>query len=503
MSCRPFSGLPASRQQTAAAEDIRGDDSRYGDRRATYRGREASDWNRDHGRFRPRELFQEQKFTDAEGNELPDDMVKLKAVDGEAVEISQTETIVRDDQYAGYKPVHWLAYKGKIDDGFLESMKHTFRYSHLTEVQHTLLSKVPLKNDLIVRSKTGTGKTIAFLIPAIQRHIDYMKEAEVSPRVYSKSNTGVLIVSPTRELAIQIGAEARRLIHLIQPSGMKVQVLVGGDSKREQIRRMDRERNDIIVATPGRLIDFMETEPGVNNMFMSIQTLIFDEVDTLLDMGFRSDVEKILRLLQPTEQQRRNMMFSATLSSDIKRLAERELNHDVEFINTVKHDDLDVHQKVGQTYILRDMGDRLKLVLSLIIKEQLEKPQGKVIVFFNTTKEVQLYTLLFRYLRRLYANPHFQQFEIHSKKDQDIRTKVNNAFRRANVGSVLFTTDVSYEPPPLLFPTSVNAFRHLGRAVLITPGSQKLFKSERQSAEIFISIVLGEPDELVPMAAQS
>ena len=377
--------------------------------------------------------------------------MKLQAVDQEAVEISKAETIVRDDQYTGYKPVHWLAYKGKIDDGFIEAMKHTFRYSHLTEIQNALLSKVPLEKDFLVRSKTGTGKTIAFLIPAVQRHIDHMKEAGLNPRVYTKTNTGVLIVTPTRELAIQVGGEARRLIHLLQPSGMKVQVLVGGDSKREQIKRMDRERNDIIVATPGRLIDFMETEPGVNNLLMSIRTLIFDEVDTLLDMGFRSDVEKILRLLQPTENQRRNIMFSATLSSDIKRLAERELNHDVEFINTVKHDDLDVHQKVGQKYILRDMGDRLKLVLSLIIKEQLEKPNGKIIVFFNTTKEVQLYTLFFRYLRRLYANPHFQQFEIHSKKSQDIRTKVNNAFRTANVGSVLFTSDVSYEPPPLLF----------------------------------------------------
>jgi ATP-dependent RNA helicase MSS116, mitochondrial len=393
------------------------------------------------------------RYTDEQGNqvELKDDMAEIADFDPEELEISKTEATVGENEFSGYKPVHWLNYKGKIDDGFIESMKSVFQYAHLTEVQDALVSRVPLQNDLLVRSKTGTGKTLAFLIPAIQRHIDHMKTENLNPRMYPKTHAGTLIVTPTRELAIQIANEARRLIFPIQPSGMKVQVLVGGDSKREQIRRMDRERNDILIGTPGRLLDFLKTEPGINDVMMSIRTLIFDEADNLLDMGFRKDMELLLSYLEPTDKQRRNMMFSATISSEIQRFAEKALNHDVEFINTVKAEDLDVHQKVQQTYILRDAGDRLKVVLSLIIKEQLEKPGGKVIVFFNTTKEVQLYTLLFRYLRRLYANPHFQQFEIHSKKTQEQRTKVNHAFRTANVGSVLFTTDVSYHPPFPLF----------------------------------------------------
>ena len=387
-----------------------------------------------------------ERYTDEQGNqvELRDDMAALADIDPDEIEISKTEATVGENQFSGYKPVHWLKYKGKIDGGFIEAMKSVFQYAHLTEVQNALVSKVPLQNDLLVRSKTGTGKTLAFLIPAIQRHLDHMKENNLNPRTYPKTHAGTLIVTPTRELAIQIANEARRLVFPVQPSGMKCQVLVGGDSKRDQIRRMDRERNDILVGTPGRLLDFLQTEPGISDMMMSIRTLIFDEVDTLLDMGFRKDIENLLSFLEPTEKQRRNMMFSATISSDIQRFAEKALNHDVEFINTVKATDLDVHQKVEQTYILRDAGDRLKIILSLIIKEQLEKPNGKVIVFFNTTKEVQLYTLFFRYLRRLYANPHFQQFEIHSRKTQDQRSKVNRAFRTANVGSVLFTTDVSY-----------------------------------------------------------
>jgi len=380
--------------------------------------------------------------------QLQDDIENLPEYDSEQVNMNEAETEVKNDEITGYQPVRWLEYRGKIDDGFLESMKSVFRYAHLTEVQNTIISRMPLQRDLIVRSKTGTGKTIAFLVPAIQRHIDFMKENQLNMRTYPKIHSGVLVISPTRELAMQIASEARRLVFQVEPNGMKVHCLVGGDSKRLQIRLMDRERNDIIVATPGRLLDFLRSEPGVKDLLMSIKTLILDETDSLLDMGFRRDVGEIVEELKDTEKDRLTMMFSATISPEVRALAKQTVKHDVEFVNTVKKDDLDVHQTINQTYIVHDMGEHLKIVLSLIITEQLKKPNGKVIVFFNTTKQVQLYTLMFRYLRKLYYNPHFQQFEIHSRKAQDTRAKVTQAFRTANVGSVLFSSDVSYVYPP-------------------------------------------------------
>jgi ATP-dependent RNA helicase MSS116 len=209
---------------------------------------------------------------------------------------------------------------------------------------------------------------------------------------------------------------------------------------------MDRERNDIIIATPGRLLDYFRSEPGVREMLMSVKTLVLDETDSLLDMGFKSQIQDIIQELKPTESERLTMMYSATISSDVKALARTAVKHDVEYVNTVKATDLDVHQTITQTYIARDMGEHIKVILSLIIKEQMERPDGKIIVFFNTTKQVQLYTLMFRILRKLYHNVHFQQFEIHAKKTQDARSKVTHAFRTANVGSVLFTSDVSYTP---------------------------------------------------------
>lgn len=386
---------------------------------------------------------------DEEGHQvrLRNDLVASPTFDPETVRANESEAEVKEDPATEYKPVRWLEYKDRIDEGFLLGMKTVFRYSHLTEVQDTILSRMPIKRDMLVRSKTGTGKTLAFLIPAIQRHIDYIKENNLNIRQYPKTNAGVLVISPTRELAMQIASEARRLVFCTQPSGMKAQVLVGGDSKRLQIRRMDRERNDIIVATPGRLLDYLRSEPGVKDLLMNIKALVLDETDTLLDMGFRQEITEILSHLEPTEKDRVTMMLSATISPEVKSLAKKTARHDIEFVNTVKKDDLDVHQTVNQTYIVRDMSDHLKIILSLIITEQMKRPNGKVIIFFNTTKQVQLYTLMFRVLRRLYFNPHFQQFEIHSRKDQDTRSKVQLHFRGANVGSVLFTSDISYNFP--------------------------------------------------------
>jgi len=403
----------------------------------------------DQPRSAPRPTFDVNSFVNEEGQreELQDDMAQLPEYDhGQEgnVYVSKAETEVKQEEGSAYQPVRWLDYKGKIDNGFLLSMRNVFRFTHLTEVQDRILSLMPIQKDILVRSKTGTGKTLGFLIPAVQRHLDHMRENQLNERTYPKTNCGVLIVTPTRELAMQIANEARRLVFELEPHGMKCQVLVGGDPKRMQIRRMDRERNDIIVGTPGRLLDFLSSEPGVREMMMSIRTLVLDEMDTLLDMGFKRDIETMLKELKSTENQRLNMMFSATISKEVTQVARKALKHDVQFLNLVNPNDLDVHQTVKQTYIVRDMGEHLKIILSLIIAEQLKHRDGKVIVFFNTTKQVQLYTLLFRVLRRLYYNPHFQQFEIHSKKQQDTRAKVTQAFRTANVGSVLFTSDVSY-----------------------------------------------------------
>ncbi len=342
----------------------------------------------------------------------------------------------------GTIPARWRDSKDVLDPLIMESMNEIFKYKTMSKVQEAIVQKMPIQTDLLVRSKTGTGKTLGFLVPALQRTYENFKAKGLTTipqmRTYGNENASVFIVSPTRELANQIAAEARRLM---QPAkNMKAHSLVGGDSKRMQLRLMERERNDILVGTPGRLLDLCESVPAFQQLLEGVHTLVLDEADTLLEMGFKKELDAILSYL-PKERQ--TYMFSATVSPEIKRIARMSLKSDYAFINTVGENDQDVHQQIKQQYIIRPTAEHLRTVLSLIITEQMRHPEGKVIVFLPTTKMTILYSSLFKYLRRLYQNQHFQQFDIHALKSQERRSKTSAAFRTANTGAVLFTTDVS------------------------------------------------------------
>ncbi|CCG82261.1 CYT-19 DEAD-box protein [Taphrina deformans PYCC 5710] len=321
-------------------------------------------------------------------------------------------------------------------------MHKIFKYQRVSKVQAAILDLMPIQQDLLVRSKTGTGKTLGFLVPALQRALERFESLGLqaqSLKTYANRNASTLIISPTRELANQISTEARRLMTAPGP-GMKALCVVGGDSKRDQISLMRRQRNDFVVATPGRLLDLLENTEEFSDMVKNIHTLVLDEADTLLEMGFRSELEKILKYLP---EKRQTYMFSATVSRDIQRIARNYLDRDHKFLNTVSKDEQDSHQLIKQEYIVRPLNEHMKVVLSLIITQQLKNPNVKIIVFLQTTKMTMLYASVFKTLRRLYPNPAFQQFDIHAQRSQDSRTKVSQAFRTANAGSVLFTTDVS------------------------------------------------------------
>lgn len=336
----------------------------------------------------------------------------------------------------------WRDYSDRLDPMILETMQKNFKYNNVTKVQQTILDLMPLQHDLLVRSKTGTGKTLAFLVPALQSALKNLTAKNLTGAAlkdYANKHASIFIISPTRELANQIATEARRLV-TVPGSNMKALCLVGGDSKKVQLKLMRRERNDFVVGTPGRLLDLLENDPEFAEVIENVQTLILDEADTLLEMGFRSELQRILRFLPG---QRQTLMFSATVSKDIQGIARLFLGKDHKFINTVSKDEQDVHTRIKQEYIIRPAVEHMKIVLSLLISQQLKNPLSKVIVFLPTTKITMLYASCFKTLRRLYPNPAFQQFDIHAQRTQDSRAKVSKAFREANAGTVLFTTDVS------------------------------------------------------------
>ena len=169
-------------------------------------------------------------------------------------------------------------------------------YGYPTTIQQEAIPPFMQWKDVIAKAPTGTGKTFAFGIPMIE-HVDIEKE-EVQG----------LILAPTRELAIQIGDELRGLLTYYQ--GIRVAVLYGGTGMGSQIKQLEK-KPQIVVATPGRLMDHYNRK---NIRLDKIQTVVLDEADRMLDMGFFKDVTKIIERIK----NRKNLgLFSATISQEV------------------------------------------------------------------------------------------------------------------------------------------------------------------------------------------
>ncbi|KAJ7650574.1 P-loop containing nucleoside triphosphate hydrolase protein [Roridomyces roridus] len=308
--------------------------------------------------------------------------------------------------------------------------------------------------DLLVRAKTGTGKTLGFLVPAIEARVKSIQQYLDGPhdtgspatalRRFTRRTVGTLVISPTRELATQIANEALRLVH--HHTEFEVRLFTGGTSKRLQMRDWMKGRKDIVVSTPGRLRDLLESEPDVRSAIAETSVLVLDEADTLLEMGFREDIEEIKRFLPPTPQ-RQTLLFSATVSREIQQIARSTLAPNHKYINCVSDDSSPVHAHVSQFHtILPSASAQLPHIMRLIAHDQLSNPgNSKVIVFFPTTKMTQLFSTMIDVLAptALPAGKSTRIFEIHSKRTQDKRTQVSNMFRAAKGPTVLITSDVS------------------------------------------------------------
>ncbi|KAG8680159.1 hypothetical protein FRC09_018441, partial [Ceratobasidium sp. 395] len=331
---------------------------------------------------------------------------------------------------------------------------------HHSEVEQ-VDGKTPPR-DLLVRAKTGTGKTLAYLVPAIEARVaaidrarkEALEKAGLSEdrtygfraeRAFTRTDAGTLIISPTRELATQIANEALKLTQ--HHDGFEVRLFVGGNSKREQMRGWMKGRRDIVVATPGRLRDLIHSEPAIAEGLKNTQMLILDEADTLLDMGFRDDLDDIISHL-PESPERQTMLYSATVSRAIQQVARAALDKNHLFINTVTDEESPVHAHIPQYHtVLPKASDQLPHILRLLAHDQLSNPgKSKSIIFLPTTRMTQMYAQLLRELSRdtLPAGRGTQVYEIHSKKDQDSRSRTSDRFRKDTTGAaVLVTSDVS------------------------------------------------------------
>lgn len=265
--------------------------------------------------------------------------------------------------------------------------------------------------DLVAISATGSGKTISFALPA-------MIHINAQPLLSPGDGPIVLILAPTRELAVQIQEECTKFG---SSSRIRNTCVYGGVPKGGQIRDLQRG-SEIVIATPGRLIDMLES--GKTNL-RRVTYLVMDEADRMLDMGFEPQIKKILEQIRPDRQ---TLMFSATWPKEVQKLAHEYLK---DFIQ-VTIGSLELSANVNVTQIVEvcsDFEKRGKLVKHL---EKISQESAKVLIFIGTKRVADDLT---KYLRQ----DGWPALAIHGDKQQQERDWVLNEFKSGrSVSSFLF-----------------------------------------------------------------
>jgi ATP-dependent RNA helicase RhlE len=289
------------------------------------------------------------------------------------------------------------------DEGYIEP----------TPIQSHAIPLVMKGQDVLGCAQTGTGKTAAFALPVIQR-----LEKNLNAYEDEKRHIRVLALAPTRELAIQIADSFKTYGKYTK---LKTTVIYGGVGQNPQVNAL-QQGVDIVVATPGRLLDLM----GQGHIKLGhIEVLIFDEADRMLDMGFIPDVRRIVK--QVPKKNRQTLLFSATLSSEILRLANDILNNPIEV--NISPDQPTVEFTEQSAFFVS------KKKKQALLEYLLEGPDIERALVFTRTKRTA------NYVARNLKRHHFNAETIHGDKSQTARQRALRKFRKGKA-RVLVATDV-------------------------------------------------------------
>jgi len=298
-----------------------------------------------------------------------------------------------------------------LDSELLANVK-ALGYKKPTSIQELVIPKAMTGKDILASAPTGTGKTAAFLLPIAQHLLDYPRTKPGFPRV--------LILTPTRELAIQIGEDSENLTKL---SKIKTGVITGGVNYGSHNDILN-STTDILVATPGRLLEYIENEQFDAR---EIEILVLDEADRMLDMGFS---EAINRIVGEARWRKQTMLFSATLeSSGVIRFA-KEVLTEPEFLESTpsRKEKAKIHQWL---HLADSAPHKLNLLVNTLKQEGVER----TVVFANKRETVQ-------YLSgKLYAEE-LPCVWLEGKMPQDKRNQAIERFKNGEV-KVLVATDVA------------------------------------------------------------
>lgn len=287
-------------------------------------------------------------------------------------------------------------------------------FTTMTEVQARTIPALLAGKDVLGAARTGSGKTLAFLIPAIEM----LHRLKFKPR----NGTGVIIVSPTRELALQIFGVAKELLkYHSQTFG----IIMGGANRKAEAEKLTKGVS-LLVATPGRLLDHLQNTKGF--LFRNLKSLIIDEADRILEVGFEEEMKQIINILP---KDRQTMLFSATQTTKVEDLARVSLKRAPLYINVHEKSDSATNEGLEQGYVVCD-SDRRFLLLFTFLKKNLKK---KVIVFFSSCNSVKYHAELLNFID-------VPVLDLHGKQKQNKRTATFFEFMNAESG-ILLCTDVA------------------------------------------------------------
>jgi len=285
-------------------------------------------------------------------------------------------------------------------------------YNTPTSIQELVIPEAMVGKDVLASAPTGTGKTAAFLLPIAQHLLDYPRTKPGFPRV--------LILTPTRELAIQIGEDSEQLTDLTK---IKTGVITGGVNYGSHSDILT-STTDILVATPGRLLEYIENEQFDAR---EIEILVLDEADRMLDMGFS---EAINRIVGEARWRKQTMLFSATLASTgVSAFAKEVLNEPV-FLESSpsRKEKAVIHQWM---HLADNSSHKLDLLVNILKQEEVKR----TVVFANKRETVQTLS------GKLYAEE-LPCVWLEGKMPQDKRNKAIERFKSGEI-KVLVATDVA------------------------------------------------------------
>ncbi|XP_013878253.1 probable ATP-dependent RNA helicase DDX31 [Austrofundulus limnaeus] len=323
------------------------------------------------------------------------------------------------------------------------TLNKVLNVSTLTSVQKQTIPALLSGRDALVRSQTGSGKTLSYAVPLVQ------SLQSVQPKVSRSDGPLALIIVPTRELALQTFQTFQKLLKpftWIVPG-----VLMGGEKRKAEKARI-RKGINILISTPGRLVDHIKHTLSI--AFSAVRWLVLDEADRTLDLGFEKDLTVILNSLNSTGPARQNVLLSATLTQGVTRLVDVCLKDPVS-IHVSGSASSDITAAAGQSesfsvpealrQLVAVVPSKLRLVcLAAFLLEKCKfSDNNKVIVFVSSCEAVEfLHTLFTCVLSKQPANQQLRFLRLHGNMKQEDRSQVYEEFSASGSG-VLLCTDVA------------------------------------------------------------